>query len=278
MVVNVDEDRRAKILRRDPDLARVVDRLTATAAAALIDDLMLWAVARDADRRSIASEALDRYRELNLLYDLAERSASLEPEQILSAASIEVGRVCRRAVTIPLLLDEAGHQLRAIDNPGFPKREIALGEGLVGSIAASEGGEIVNDPASDPRATPAEADLGPMMVTPLRAGERRLGVLLVSRRDGPDFTAEEHRMLAAVAVLTAPALDAAMRHVRTLVRAHEREQELERQLEALRDEAEAGRREERVSEITATEYFQALRRQADDMRQALKSGTGRTKQ
>lgn len=273
MVLKVDGDRRARLLRRDADLARLVERLSPSESASLVDDLVAWALARDADRRSLADEALDRYRELNMLYDLAERSASLEPEAILSAASTEVGRVCRRAVTIPFLVDEAGHELRAIDNTGFPVRAIALGEGLVGSIAASEGGEIVNDPASDPRATPAEAALGPMMVTPLRADDRRLGVLLVLRRDGPDFTAGEHRMLSAVAVLTAPALDAAMTHVQTLARAREREQELERQLEALRGEVEAGRREERVSEITGTEYFQTLRRQANVMREALKSGT-----
>ncbi|MDQ3128430.1 MAG: hypothetical protein M3Q66_08265, partial [Chloroflexota bacterium] len=38
-----------------------------------IASVLSYAVAREGDKRSLAREALDRYRELNLVYDLAER-------------------------------------------------------------------------------------------------------------------------------------------------------------------------------------------------------------
>jgi transcriptional regulator with GAF, ATPase, and Fis domain len=112
--------------------------------------------------------------------------------------------------------------------------------------------------------------MGPLMVAPLVAGDHRFGVLLVTTRDGADFTAGEHRMLSAVAALTAPALDAAITVVRTIAQAQERQAELERQLEELRSEVIANRREELVSEITGTEYFKTLLDQADAMRRSVK--------
>ena len=44
--------------------------------AAAIASVLSYACSRETDKRSLASEALDRYRELNLIYDLAERIAA----------------------------------------------------------------------------------------------------------------------------------------------------------------------------------------------------------
>jgi GAF domain-containing protein len=270
--VTIDERQRARILRRDAELARLVDELEGTASPALAADLIGWGLVRDEERRSLAEEALERYRELNLLYDMAERSASLDPAAILRVAAKEVGRICRRSVSTALLTDEEGRLMPVGDPPaGLAVDAFPMGKGIVGAVAAGADGEIVNDPSADQRATEAEVALGPMIVAPLRTGDRCLGVLLVSGRRDADFTAGEQRMLSAVAALTAPALGAAMTHVRSVARARAREEELERQLDALRSGVDERRREERVSEITSSEYFQALRQQADVMRRALKA-------
>ena len=77
-------------------------------------------------------------------------------------------------------------------------------------------------------------------------------------------------MLSAVAALTAPALDAAITVKRTIALATERQAELERQLEELRSEVMANRREQAVSEIIGSEYFKTLRGQAEAMRRSVK--------
>lgn len=285
--MTIDERQRAKTLRRDAELAQLVDELRATDSSGLAEKLIGWGMARDAERRSLAEEALERYRELNLLYDMAERSASLDPATIIRVATTEVGRLCRRGVSVALVTDEEGRRIRplehvyptadgaprsdAVAHAGIPTDGLPMGEGIIGGVAGGRDGEIVNDPSSDERATEIEAALGALMVAPLRAGDHKLGVLLVTAPTGAEFTAGEHRMLSAVAALTSPALDAAMTHVRTVAVARAREAELERQLDALRSGVDERRREERVSEITSSEYFQALRQQADDMRRALKA-------
>ena len=278
--MTVDEERRAKLLRRDRELAGFIERANVTGQTAGAEELMAWALERDADRRALAEEALERYRELNLLYRVTESAASLDPESIVELAATEVAGLCRRAATVALLVDADGRRLRPQPSAaahaaaaGIPGDGFILGEGIVGSIAAAAaGGEIVNDVAADGRASPAEARIGALMAVPLVSGDRRLGVLLLAGPLGSEFTASEFRMLSAVAALTAPALDAALTHVRSVALAKAREAELEAQLEVLRDEVEANRREERISEITSSDYFQSLRREADVLRQALKSG------
>jgi GAF domain-containing protein len=269
---------RDRILRRDADLARLVEALLDQGSQQLADDVIALAMGRDAERRSIAQEALEGYRELNLLYNLAERSSSLDPATIIESATTETERMCRRGVGTVLLADENGRRLgpfegvwpptlRPLQSDGF-----VLGEGIVGAVAAGGDGEIVNDPTRDRRATQADIALGALMVAPLRAGGRTLGVLLVCGQAGMEFTAGEHRMLSAVAALTAPALSAALTHARSVATARVREAELERQLQELRSEVETERREQKVLEITNTEYFRWLRAQSDELRSAVKAG------
>lgn len=276
----MDERQRARLLRRDPDLERLLETINRKSSTAA-DDLLAWAAQRDAERRSLANEALERYTELNLLYDMAERSTSLDPATIIDIATSELRRAVTRGKSLVLLTDDDGRRLRPIEGDGrpieghrqaqVPADGFPIGEGIVGGVASGADGEIVNDPATDPRALDGERALGALMVAPLRAGTRRRGVLLVVGDTGTEFTAGEFRLLSAVAALTASVLDAALLHVQAVAAAREREQELQRQLDALRSEVEERRREERVSEITGSDYFRSLRQQADTLRSALNS-------
>jgi signal transduction protein with GAF and PtsI domain len=274
----MDERRQSKLLRRDPDLARLVQALTAAGSASEADDVLIWASSRDAERRSLANEALERYTELNLLYDLAEQCSSLDPVTVALVATTQLGRALKRGTSVVLVVDDDRRSLLPVDShgatPALAERDFRVGDGIVGAIAADADGEVINDPATDTRATAAEAALGALMAAPLRTAVHRFGVLVVIGGRGIEFTAGEFRLLSAVAALTAPVLEAALGHQRTLAAARAREAELERQLDALRNEVEASRREQRVTEITSTDYFRSLREQADEMRRALTSGTG----
>jgi transcriptional regulator with GAF, ATPase, and Fis domain len=174
------------------------------------------------------------------------------------------------------LIDRGDRMVRPIGESheaveaGVPANGFPFGEGIIGGLASAGDGEIVNEPSTDARAIEVEKTMGPLMVAPLAVGDNRTGVLMVTTKDGADFTAGEHRMLSAVAALTAPALDAAITVKRTIALATERQAELERQLEELRSEVMANRREQAVSEIIGSEYFKTLRGQAEAMRRSVK--------
>ena len=72
--------------------------------AGAIASVLSYACSRETDKRSLASEALDRYRELNLIYDLAERiAASPHVADVTAVAVAEAGRLPSGGVGFLLL-------------------------------------------------------------------------------------------------------------------------------------------------------------------------------
>src|SRR5215212_7215446 len=72
---------------------RTVGWVEGDRVARAIASVLSYAVAREADKRSLAREALDRYRELNLVYDLADRlSGELD---LAAVADIAIGEAAK---------------------------------------------------------------------------------------------------------------------------------------------------------------------------------------
>ena len=66
----------------------------ATGSPGRSPSVLCYALSREADKRSLAREALDRYRELNLVYELADRlSGATSVEHVASIAIEEAGRL-----------------------------------------------------------------------------------------------------------------------------------------------------------------------------------------
>ncbi len=62
--------------------------------AGAIAAVLSYAAAREADKRALSREALDRYRELNLIYDLADQiGATLEVDAVAAVAVAEASRL-----------------------------------------------------------------------------------------------------------------------------------------------------------------------------------------
>lgn len=165
--------------------------------ASAIAGVLSYAASREADKRALAREALDRYRELNLIYDLAETIGS----------TLDVGAVASVAVREASRLPSGGTGFIALrDDP-----DRRLDGGILGAILEGEA-EIVNDVAGDPRATEAERAMASVVAAPLRVRGRRLGVVGTFSNEPHEFHASDLKALAAIAALAAPTLDQAATH------------------------------------------------------------------
>ena len=160
--------------------------------------VLSYACAREADKRALAHEALDRYRELNLIYDLAEQiGATLEVDAVAAVAVTEASRLPTGGEGFIVLRDGAdGSQLDG---------------GILGAIFAGEP-EIVNDVAGDPRATATERGTASLVAAPLRVRGERLGVIGTRSATPVEYHASDLKLLAASASLAAPTLDQAATH------------------------------------------------------------------
>lgn len=170
--------------------------------AGAVAAVLSYACAREADKRALAREALDRYRELNLIYDLAEQiGATLEVDAVAAVAVAEASR-----------LPSGGEGFIVLrDGPDGAR----LDGGILGAIHAGEA-EIVNDIAADPRATATERAIASLVAAPLRVRGERLGVIGTRSATPVEFHASDPRVLMAIASLAAPTLDQAATHESSL--------------------------------------------------------------
>jgi hypothetical protein len=192
--------------------------------ARAIAAVLSYAASRERDARSLAQEALERYRELSLIYDLAGSiGASLDVTAIAVTAMAEAARLPNASTSFLLLLSP-GERLEPVpgitgDAEDDASRSWAtrLDEGVVGSVAAAGSAELVDDIAADPRASAAERSTGgAVVVAPLRAIERTVGVLGAATAPGTAFRAADLKVISAIAALAGPALEQARRHAATL--------------------------------------------------------------
>jgi adenylate cyclase len=166
--------------------------------AGAIASVLSYAAAREADKRALSREALDRYRELNLIYDLADQiGATLEVDAVAAVAVAEAGRLPSGGEGFIVL--RSGPDAAALDG------------GVLGAIAADEP-EIVNDVAADPRATETERQWASLVAAPLRVRGERLGIVGTRSATPVEYHASDLKVLSAIASLTAPTLDQAATH------------------------------------------------------------------
>jgi hypothetical protein len=180
--------------------------------AGSIAAVLAYAGARETDKRALAREALDRYRELNLIYDLADQiGAVLETDAIALVAVAEASRLPSGGSGFVMLLDADGSHLTAHPvgaGASSPIVEHDPTTGIVGAVLAGDP-EIVNDISGDPRATAVERAFASLVAAPLRVRGERIGVIGTISRDPIEFHASDLRLLGAIASLAAPTFDQA---------------------------------------------------------------------
>ena len=98
------------------------------------------------------------------------------------------------------------------------------GHGIVGAVAESGVGELVNDIDDDPRRVTSHTDLRALICAPMKVGERVIGVIALGSTVPMVYTAAELKLVNTLALQTATAIENARLFERTIQAAHEREQ------------------------------------------------------
>ncbi len=183
--------------------------------AGSIAAVLSYAGARETDKRALAREALDRYRELNLIYDLADQiGATLEIDAVARVAIAEASRLPSGGAGFVLLREHDGPRLATRptgEGALHPIADHLSGAGILGAILGGDP-EIVNDIAADPRATESERQFASLVAAPLRVRGERIGVIGTISREPIEFHASDLRLLSAIASLAAPTFDQAAVH------------------------------------------------------------------
>jgi adenylate cyclase len=164
-------------------------------------------VAQAWEKRSVARETLERYREINLLYDIGETIGTcLDPEEIPRLVLVEANRVIRADVGVVLLSTREGEgELEIRDSFGASGYAEALYEAsrhVIGEVRTTGQPAIVAELLAE------LVPLRTILCAPLKTQERVLGVIVLGRMEGESvFTAGEEKLLMALAMQAAIAVE-----------------------------------------------------------------------
>jgi adenylate cyclase len=159
------------------------------------------------EKRATARETLDRYREINLLYNLGETLATcLDVDELLQRVLTEASQIIQAHQGAVLLYNEAGELVTAASTGTGKELETIAVEGrtLAEAVARTGKPRIAND--FDVFGDGDQQN--PLMAVPLITSERRLGaILLTGKAKGAIFTASDEKLLSALAWQASIALE-----------------------------------------------------------------------
>lgn len=262
-------DARFPVVLSDEVIGWVSGDEAAGQAAALLSLI----AASELEKRALGREVLDKYKEINLLYSLAEKLAACsELEDLARLVIDEARRMIRMSRAAVLVFNGNTGMLESIATFGHQMTPVVLkpDAGIIGAVFSSAKAEIVNDVAADPRCM----DIGlaqslicaPLPVLSNRASRGAIGVISLDSAEPIEYTAADLKLLTALAAQAAPPIEQALHYEGKLKEAREREELLRRQLQDLRIEIDQGRKARQVAEITDTDYFQQLQARARQLR------------
>ena len=241
---------RVPVTTGDTTLGWVSGGDRAAALAGLVGHL----ATRESERKALGSEVLHLYREINLIYSFSEKLAALlDLERVARLALQQARQLIVATDGVLLLLAEDGEALVRVagfgDEPeiqGFRR-----GLGIIGAIAASGQGEIVNDVSTDRRRALGTTGIRAIVSAPLTVGERIIGIIALGSTVPMAYTAAQLKLLTTLGLQAATAIENARLFERTIESARERERLL-----ALQQKTELARAK-LESELTVASRIQA---------------------
>ncbi len=198
--------------------AQVLGWVVSTGEALFISSLLSYLAREELEKRQMANELLQKYKEINLLYNLSEKiTASLDLSVVAELVIGESKRLFKTSSASIMLLNEERNVLEIISAFGTAKKLnskscFSLDKGIAGSVFKTGKPELINNASSDPRFVPGENPVSSLMCVPLKTQERVIGVLNVSNEEPIDYTAEDLKILTTLASQAVSVIENAIRH------------------------------------------------------------------
>ncbi|MEE3719130.1 adenylate/guanylate cyclase domain-containing protein [Tumidithrix elongata RA019] len=196
----------------------VVGWVTGTASTRVdaVVILLTHLATREIERKTLAAEALDKYREINFLYNISGRMASCLGIREVSDLVIEEARKLIEATSASvMLLNEDTDLLEIVSGVGTASKnvlELRLGEGIAGYVLKTGKAEIVNDLSTDPRYIPSDSPAYALICAPLRTKDKTIGVINISNTNPVNYTSEDLKLFTALTAQASAAIENALLH------------------------------------------------------------------
>lgn len=172
---------------------------------------------KELEKKALAQEVLDKYRELTLFYNISEKILEIvDPEKVANLVFEEARKFIKATQGAVMLFDDSTGKLEAIAAFNFDleyateyRTDIPWkNEDFVYEVATSGRGEIVNDVASDARFSGSQLPVSSMICVPLKTKNKIIGTIALGSQTPVNYTAEDLKLMTTLASQAASAINA----------------------------------------------------------------------
>jgi class 3 adenylate cyclase len=183
---------------------------------AIVASLITYLANQEFEKKTLARETLDRYKEINLLYNISGKlSTCLDFNAVAKLVINEATKLIQADSASAMLLDEKTGNLEIIAALGKahdPQLILRPGVGIAGSVFQTGRAEILNDVESDPRFVLSANPIRSLICAPLKTQNVVMGVLNISSGEPINYTAQDLKLAIALASQGASAIENALLH------------------------------------------------------------------
>ncbi len=182
--------------------------------ASSLATLLTYLASNEFEKKMLVEDTLDKYRELSLLYDIADRiSVCLELDEVARLVICEATRLVQATnASVMLLKEDRLEILSAYGMEYTPKTLLKPGEGIAGNVFITGKAEIVNDVMSDSRFIRGNNKMDSLICTPLKVKDKVIGVLNISNNNRIPYKSDELKLISILASHAASAIENAILH------------------------------------------------------------------
>ncbi len=200
---------------------------------------VIYMIETEINQKILAADALDKYEELNFLYDISAKIATcLDVNEVIELMANEALKEIPGNTLTVMLYQPEEQKLQSFYSHNH---EIVIGQflnphkGIYGEVFKSGKAEIVNQVTSDPRFVPQDFAIASLMCVPLITQKGNLGVIQITSDRPIQYTAQDLKLFTALASQAAASIQNALfyqqleEYSRTLeIKVAERTEELEK--------------------------------------------------
>ena len=186
-----------------------------------IASLLNHLVNNEVEKKSLVTDGLEKYKEINLLYRVSsELGTCLDIKEIANFVLSESKRLVRSTSGALLLFNSQRDQLQKVAAFGQEEKSNhpwLADSGIVGDIIAHNTAEIIDDVTTDDRFIHRDYPICSLLCTALSVKGKVLGVIILNHELSIAYTAADLKLLMAIASQAAAAIDNNLLHEHKLL-------------------------------------------------------------
>ena len=197
---------------------------------------------KELEKKTLAQEVLDNYREITFLYDLSQKlNASLDIDELVNFLLAEAKRLIKATSGAVMLLSKSDltEELKMVSVFGeewhSDRPRIPVGQGIVGKVVEQGVGEIINDVPQDPRCMDFEGAMSALICVPLVSKGRQIGAIALGSVTPVTYTAADLKRINNLATQAAAAIENAQLYQQSQITATTAQLQAEKLQQALRE-------------------------------------------